>query len=80
MALTIVNKHSTHTLAISRVCWSCLGGVGQGRGIQELKTNDKQFAWIDSFMIGLVFLSLSIFWSPCGTERSILSSATGALQ
>ena len=60
--LSVVNKHSSRTLGISAVFFSCLGGIELGRGIEEFIFNKGGFTWVTSFLFGPAFLAYGIFW------------------
>jgi len=79
MDLTIVNKHSTRSLAISTVFWSWLGGVELGRGILELKLKYDQFTWFVPFLFGSVFLAIGIFYVVMLVRRIGPSGASTAV-
>jgi len=75
MDLSIINKHSSRSLAFSVVFWSCLGGLWLGMGIDELIDARLQYHWIWSLMFGAAVLAMGIFYAVMLLRRTTPSSS-----
>jgi hypothetical protein len=60
--LDVVNKHSARGLGITAVVFCSIGGIGLGRGIEELIHTNGRFGWIASTLMGSAFLAYGAFW------------------
>ncbi len=63
MDLSIINKRSSRSLAISAVFFSFAGGFWIELGIDELVHAKLQYHWIAWFVFGPAFLAYGIFWA-----------------
>ena len=63
MDLGIVREFSSVNLALSAVCFSCLGGVEIGLGIQRIISDYPPYRWFNCFLFGIAWLGYGVFWA-----------------